>query len=179
ALGPRAFQRLGTRTRLILNENLEAVARWVDGLGGLVSWIAPRAGAIAFLRYQPRVNSTELATRLRKAHDVLVVPGDHFQLDGHIRIGYGGDKRLLEEGLRERGGSADPGNQPDQAAPAALQCADGGRQSLSVRQADERAIPEDPDDAKGAPRRRQLLRSLPVPRTQTGDPHDPHDPQAV
>src|SRR5439155_344838 len=86
ALGPRAFQRLGTRTRLILNENLEAVARWVDGLGGLVSWIAPRAGAIAFLRYQPRVNSTELATRLRKAHDVLVVPGDHFQLDGHIRI---------------------------------------------------------------------------------------------
>jgi len=100
ALGPRAFQRLATRTRLILNENLEAVARWVDGLGGLVSWIAPRAGAIAFLRYQPRVNSTELATRLRKAHDVLVVPGDHFQLDGHIRIGYGGDKRLLEEGLR-------------------------------------------------------------------------------
>src|SRR5438552_1522956 len=72
----------------------------VDGLSGLVSWIAPRAGAIAFLRYQPRVNPTELATRLRKAHDVLVVPGDHFQLDGHIRIGYGGDKRLLEEGLR-------------------------------------------------------------------------------
>src|SRR5207249_10710549 len=72
----------------------------VDGLGGLVSWIAPRAGAIAFLRYQPRVNSTELATRLRKAHDVLVIPGDHFQQDGHIRIGYGGDKRLLEEGLR-------------------------------------------------------------------------------
>src|SRR5436309_3563067 len=66
ALGPRAFQRLGTRTRLILNENLEAVARWVDGLGGLVSWIAPRAGAIAFLRYQPRVNATELATRLRQ-----------------------------------------------------------------------------------------------------------------
>src|SRR5438309_1520873 len=65
ALGPRAFQRLGTRTRLILNENLEAVARWVDGLGGLVSWIAPRAGAMAFLGYPPRVDSTELATRLR------------------------------------------------------------------------------------------------------------------
>jgi len=103
ALGPRVFQRLATRTRLILNENLEAVARWVEGLGGLVDWIAPKAGAIAFLRYRPAVNSTELATQLRKAHDVLVVPGDHFQLDRYVRIGYGGEKRLLEEGLRRTG----------------------------------------------------------------------------
>lgn len=103
ALGPRAFQRLATRARLILNENLTALAGWVAGLEGLVSWVPPKAGAIALLRYRPAVNSTELATRLRKDHDVLVVPGDHFQLDGHIRIGYGGDKHLLEEGLRRLG----------------------------------------------------------------------------
>lgn len=103
ALGPRAYQRLATRTRLILNENLTIVARWVDGLGGLVSWIPPKAGAIAYLRYRPALNSTELATRLRKQHDVLVVPGDHFQMDGYLRIGYGGDPRRLEEGLRRTG----------------------------------------------------------------------------
>ncbi|MBI2248169.1 MAG: aminotransferase, partial [Armatimonadetes bacterium] len=38
-----------------------------------------------------------------KEYDVLVVPGDHFQMDGYIRVGYGGDRRLLEEGLRRTG----------------------------------------------------------------------------
>jgi len=103
ALSPRVSQRLAARTRLMLNENLAIMARWMDGLEGLASWIPPKAGAIAYLRYRPAVNSTELATRLRKQHSVLVVPGDHFQMDGYLRIGYGGDHRRLEEGLRRTG----------------------------------------------------------------------------
>lgn len=103
ALTPKAHQRLATRARLILNENLDLVTRWVNDLGGRVAWVPPKAGAITFLRYQPSINSTEFATRLRKGYSVLVVPGDHFQLDGYIRIGYGGDKRILEEGLRRTG----------------------------------------------------------------------------
>jgi aspartate/methionine/tyrosine aminotransferase len=103
ALGPRAHHRLATRTRLVLTENLSLVRQWVEGTDGLVRWVPPRAGAVAFVRYRPAVNSTELATRLRQAHDVLVVPGDHFQMDGYMRIGYGGEGRRLQEGLRRLG----------------------------------------------------------------------------
>lgn len=103
ALSPRTSQRLATRARLILAENLEMLTGWVGGLGGLITWIPPKAGAVAFLRYRPAVNSSEVCTRLRKEHNVLVVPGDHFKMDGYVRIGYGGDKRLLEEGLRRTG----------------------------------------------------------------------------
>lgn len=103
ALGPRAAHRLGTRTRLILSENLGVVSRWVSESDGLVSWIPPKAGAIAFLRYRPTVNSTELAMRLRKEQDVLLIPGDHFQMDGYVRIGYGGPPARLEEALRRTG----------------------------------------------------------------------------
>lgn len=103
ALGPQAYQRLVTRTRVILRKNLEVVARWVDRQEGLVHCIPPQAGAIAFVHYTPAINSTELATRLRKRHDVLIVPGDHFQMDGYVRIGYGGDPLRLEEALQRTG----------------------------------------------------------------------------
>jgi aspartate/methionine/tyrosine aminotransferase len=44
-----------------------------------------------------------LATRLRKQHDVLIVPGDHFQMDRYLRIGYGGDPLPLDEALQRIG----------------------------------------------------------------------------
>lgn len=103
ALSPRASQRLATRARLLLTENLAVLTRWVDGLASRIAWIPPKAGAVAFLRYQPSINSTEFVTRLRKEHSVLLVPGDHFKLDRYVRVGYGGDKSLLEEGLRRTG----------------------------------------------------------------------------
>lgn len=104
ALSPRTRQRLLARTRAILAENLSALTRWVDPLEGLVSWTPPQAGAIAYLRYHVPVNSTELATRLRKEHSVLVVPGDHFKMDGHLRVGIGLEHSALEAGLSRLGG---------------------------------------------------------------------------
>lgn len=99
ALTPRTRQRLLSRTRAILTENLATLAQWAAPLEGLVSWIPPQAGAIAYLRYHTAVNSTELATRLRKEHSVLIVPGDHFKMDGHLRVGIGTDAGTLSAGL--------------------------------------------------------------------------------
>jgi aspartate/methionine/tyrosine aminotransferase len=49
----------------------------------------PDAAAIAFIRYQLDVNSTELTERLRKEKSVLIVPGDHFGMDHYLRISFG------------------------------------------------------------------------------------------
>lgn len=99
ALSPRTRQRLLARTRTILTENLAAFAAWTEALEGIVSWTPPVAGAIAYLRYHRPVNSSDLATRARKEHSVLVVPGDHFRMDGHLRIGIGMEPVVLEAGL--------------------------------------------------------------------------------
>lgn len=103
ALMPRTRQRLMARTRQILTENLQRLTAWADDLGEELSWAPPQAGAIAFFRYRAAVNSSDLAERLRKEHSVLVVPGDHFKLDGHLRIGFGMEQRMLEEGLARVG----------------------------------------------------------------------------
>jgi len=103
ALTPRTRQRLLARTRAILTENLRVLAAWADALGDALSWVPPQAGAIAFVRYRAPVNSAALAERLRREHSVLVVPGDHFQMDGYLRLGFGMEPRVLEEGLARLG----------------------------------------------------------------------------
>jgi hypothetical protein len=103
ALTPRTYQRIVTRSRGILADGLQTVRQWVADHDGLVSWVPPKAGAIAFLKYRAAVNSSVLADRLRREHSVLVVPGDHFLMDGYLRIGFGGEKTTLQTGLDRLG----------------------------------------------------------------------------
>ena len=49
------------------------------------------------------INSTELVERLRDEQSVLIVPGDHFEMDGYLRIGFGSDPANLTAGLQKIG----------------------------------------------------------------------------
>jgi aspartate/methionine/tyrosine aminotransferase len=99
ALEPARRSRLLDRTRSILNRNFPLIAEWLDAHGGLFTYAAPDAGAIVYVRYHHPINSTELVTRLRKEKGVLIVPGDHFGMDGYLRIGFGEDPQYLRTGL--------------------------------------------------------------------------------
>lgn len=99
ALVPTARQRLLDRTRGILRANLPLVEDWLRAHGAAFSWTRPEAGAIAYIRYHYRVNSTTLVERLRERHSVLIVPGDHFGMDGYLRVGFGERPDYVRAGL--------------------------------------------------------------------------------
>lgn len=99
ALAPSHRARILARTRKILNENFPVIAQWLDAHGGLFSYAPPDAGAIVYVRYHHPINSTDLVTRLREQKSVLIVPGDHFGMDGYLRIGFGDDVEYLRKGL--------------------------------------------------------------------------------
>ena len=99
ALRPDMRSRLLERTREHLRTNLPVVKEWVGRHGHNFSFIPPRAGAIAYLKYNLRINSTSFAQRLRKEKSTLIVPGDYFGMDRYIRIGYGPPKEYLIAGL--------------------------------------------------------------------------------
>jgi aspartate/methionine/tyrosine aminotransferase len=88
ALSPAGRTRLLARTRGIVRANYQLVRSWLDGRRQFTH-VPPEAGAIAFVKYTHRINSTELVERLRTERSVLVVPGDHFGMDGYLRIGFG------------------------------------------------------------------------------------------
>lgn len=100
ALDPGTRPRILERTRGILRRNYPLVESWVSARRPAIRMVPPRAGAIAYLRYAWRVNSVELVERLRDEHGVLIVPGDHFGMDGFLRVGFGNEPADLEAGLR-------------------------------------------------------------------------------
>lgn len=63
-------------------------------------WVVPPvAGAIAYVRYRHAINSSQLMERCIKEQSLLIVPGDHFGMDGFIRLNYGVPPDHLREGL--------------------------------------------------------------------------------
>ena len=98
ALTPERRARLFERTRGILRRNLPLMEEWLREAGGF-HWIKPEAGAIVYVRYDHPINSTTLVTRLREEKSVLVVPGDHFGMDGYLRLGFGEPPEYNRAGL--------------------------------------------------------------------------------
>ncbi len=99
ALSVEHRPRVLARTRAIMRENLPLIEQWLRAHDPGFSWIRPEAGAIFYTRYNYAINSTELVTRLRREKSVLIVPGDHFGMDGYLRIGYGERPEYLRAGL--------------------------------------------------------------------------------
>lgn len=103
ALEPRRRREILTRTRSILTENYRILERWVREVSPALTYVPPAAGAICFLRYSAELTSSELAAELIEQKSTLVVPGEHFGLDGYVRLCYGSDPAYLAGGLARVG----------------------------------------------------------------------------
>jgi aspartate/methionine/tyrosine aminotransferase len=99
ALSQEVHSRLLKRTRDHVRRGYGNFASWCREKSDLVSHVPPQAAAIAFIRYNRDINSSELVKRLIEEQSTLVVPGDHFGLDHHLRISYGLAEDYVNEGL--------------------------------------------------------------------------------
>ena len=72
-----------------MRHGFPVLEEWLASHPGTFSLIPPQAAAVAFVRYQLDVNSTELMERLIREKSVLIVPGDHFGLDHFLRFSFG------------------------------------------------------------------------------------------
>ena len=99
ALEPKRREWILDRTRSILQKNYPVLKEWLDAHGSMFDHVPPAAGAIIYIQYSLKMNSTVLAERLRKEKSVLVIPGDHFGMDGFLRIGTGPPRDYLLGGL--------------------------------------------------------------------------------
>jgi aspartate/methionine/tyrosine aminotransferase len=89
ALSPEVRPRLIQRTRDYIRKGYPVLEQWMHGHQNTLSLVPPQAAAIGFVRYHLDINSTRFTERLRKEKSVLIVPGDHFGMDGFVRIAFG------------------------------------------------------------------------------------------
>lgn len=100
ALSPEVRPQILQRTRQYIRAGYDQLSAWAHHNREQVRVFPPQAAAIAFLRYSAEINSTRFVEQLRDERSVLIVPGDHFGLDGCLRVSYGLPSSYLADGLR-------------------------------------------------------------------------------
>ena len=99
-LQPERRLQILNRNRQMLNQNLAFLQQWLAGRENFFNFIPPKAGGMAFIRYNaPGVNSTELSDWFRRKKSLLIVPGDCYGMDGYFRLGIGERRDFLIQGL--------------------------------------------------------------------------------
>jgi aspartate/methionine/tyrosine aminotransferase len=99
ALKPDVQAKIEKRTRQVVSENWAIMDKWISSHSDLMSAIAPEAAAICFIKLKEGIDSSELALKLMEEKSVLISPGEHFEVPGFIRIGFGSEKEYLKAAL--------------------------------------------------------------------------------
>jgi aspartate/methionine/tyrosine aminotransferase len=86
------------RSRAIVRGNLAALDAWVAG-EPRITYVKPRSGTTALLRYDLDLPSRDLCVRLLEETGVLLTPGSALDMEGYLRIGYANRADVLREGL--------------------------------------------------------------------------------
>lgn len=91
------------RSRQISRTNLAILSDWVEG-EPLISWIKPKSGTTALLKYDLPMTSEDFCTRLLEQTGVMLTPGSAMEMEGYLRIGYCNETDILREGLDRMSG---------------------------------------------------------------------------
>ena len=75
----------------------QELKEWMESQKGLFTYTPPQASAVSFIKYNLKINSTELMLKLINEASVFIGAGDSFGMDGHIRIAFGQEREVLEE----------------------------------------------------------------------------------
>ena len=90
--------RVLARSRSIVRGNLAILDAWVKD-EPRISYIKPRSGTTALLKYDLPVASEAFCIRLLERTGVLFTPGSAMEMEGYLRIGYANGSTVLREGL--------------------------------------------------------------------------------
>ncbi len=98
ALAMENYKQILARSQEITRGNLRTLAEWVER-EPMISWVRPRSGTTALLKYDLNMPSREFCTSLLQETGVLFTPGSAFDMEGYVRIGYANGPAVLRAGL--------------------------------------------------------------------------------
>ena len=93
ALAETAREKLRARARTLIRRGFDTFTAALNSHPGVFSVVAPQASAMSFPRFDLPISSEDLARRLLKEEDVLVIPGTKFGVENHFRF----SSALLED----------------------------------------------------------------------------------
>lgn len=92
------YEKILKRAHDITRGNLAQLAFWMENETKL-SWIKPKSGTTALVKYDLKMNSYDFCINLIKETGVMFTPGSALGMEGYIRIGYANNPEILKAGL--------------------------------------------------------------------------------
>jgi capreomycidine synthase len=79
--------------------NLRILSEWIEQHKEFVDWVYPQGGVCGFLHMHTISNAEAFCDYLGKTYGVLLVPGNCFNHEKYVRLGFGTSTSDLSEGL--------------------------------------------------------------------------------
>lgn len=98
AMALEAKDQILARSQQITRGNLAILDAWV-AQEPLISYIKPKAGTTALLKYDLDMPSRDFCVQLLAQTGVMFTPGSVMHMEGWLRIGYANDPEILRSGL--------------------------------------------------------------------------------
>ena len=93
-------EKIATRNIAIIRDNLAILDEWISK-EPRITYVKPKAGTTAFLKYDFDIPSRDFCVELLKNTGVLFAPGSAMEMEGWVRIGYANDPKILIKGLQK------------------------------------------------------------------------------
>jgi aspartate/methionine/tyrosine aminotransferase len=84
----------------IIRNNIKMLDDWVNN-EPLISYIKPKSGTTAFLKYNIDMSSEDFCLKLLEETGVMLLPGSAMEMEGYLRMGYANTPSVIEEGLKK------------------------------------------------------------------------------
>ena len=88
------------RSKKIVRNNIKILDEWVNN-EAKITYIKPKSGTTAFLKYDIKISSEEFCISLLNKKGVMLVPGKALDVEGYLRIGYAYSSESLKIGLEK------------------------------------------------------------------------------
>ncbi len=86
------------RTRGVAAANLRRLDRLMADQAGVLNWVRPQGGLVAFPRFVSGIDSRPFC-EAAAAQGLLLTPGDCFGMPEHFRVGFGGDRDMFSRAV--------------------------------------------------------------------------------
>ena len=84
----------------IVNCNAAMLKNWVEK-EPLISYVEPKGGTTAFLKYDIDMTSVQFCEDLLKETGVMLLPGSALDVEGYLRMGYCNNPEIIRAGLEK------------------------------------------------------------------------------
>lgn len=99
ALALENRNKIANRNFLIMEEGIEILKNWLNEEIYIKSMI-PKGGTTALLRYKKDIPSKTLCRGLQESTGVALLPGETFEMEGTVRLGFCAGAENLKTGLK-------------------------------------------------------------------------------